>query len=388
MRRTALSLCWLVVIGPALGQSQLAAQEPELLRLKKHVETLASPEFAGRRDAGAQKARDYILGQFASLGLKPLFGDSFLQEIPSSDPGKPEGINLGARLVGTDPKLADEWVILGVHYDHLGRHGDTLFPGADDNASGVAMMLEVARCLSQSPKKPSRSIALVAFDLEERGPKGELGLRGSRHFARNSPIPLDKVALFMTADMIGRSLAGMLETTVFVLGTEREPEIRPWVESASAGLPTKVALLGSDLLVIDRSDYGPFRSRQIPYVFFTTGESEVYHTPNDVPETIDYPKLEAISKMMSRVVVKASGDAPRPRWASVPDNPVAEALAIREVLRSLLQRREQFNLSAYQIRTIENTLKTIEQVEARGSLTAGERTRIARVAQILMFSVF
>jgi Peptidase family M28 len=364
------------------------AGEPELARLKRHVETLASPEFAGRRDEGAAKARTYLIEEFKKLGLQPLFGDSFTQNVTGQGPDDVLGVNLGARIVGSDPSVADKWVILGTHYDHLGRSGEVYFPGADDNASGVAMMLEVARTIAESPEKPRRSIAFVGFDLEERGPKGEFGLRGSQFFARHSPVALEKVALFVTADMIGRSLGGVLETTAFVLGSEHEPEVRPWISKAAEGKPVKLALLGSDMLVIDRSDYGPFRTRKIPYLFFTTGESPVYHTPNDIAATLDYPKLEAISRIIGGVIREALGGPVEPVWAALPDYPVAEALAVRDVLQTLLAHKEAFAIGAYQLSLMHQTIRAIDEIERRGTMTAAERTRISRTAQVIMFTVF
>jgi hypothetical protein len=361
---------------------------PELSRLKEHVETLASPAFAGRRDEGAAKTRLFLIEQFRNLGLRPLFGDSFTQDVTGKGPEDVLGVNVGAKIVGTDPSLAEKWVILGAHYDHLGLRGDVIYPGADDNATGVAMMLEVARSFAGAAEKPKRSIAFVGFDLEERGPKGEFGLRGSQFFARNSPVALDKVALFVTADMIGRSLGGVCESTVFVLGSEHEPEVRPWIERSSQGKPVKVALLGSDMLVIDRSDYGPFRSRKIPYLFFTTGESPVYHSPRDVAETINYPKLEAISRIILGVIREALDGKVEPSWAAVPDYPIAEALAVRDVLQALLDHREVLAIGPYQLNLMNKTILTIDEISRRGSMTPAERSKIARTAQFIMFTVF
>jgi hypothetical protein len=368
--------------------TETLGDEPELARLKKHVETLASPEFAGRRDEGAVKARAYLVAEFQKLGLQPLFGDSFTQNVTGKGLEDVLGVNIGAKIVGSDPTAADKWVILGTHYDHLGQHGEVIYPGADDNASGVAMMLEVARTIASAPQKARRSIAFVGFDLEERGPKGEFGLRGSQFFARHSPMALEKIALFVTADMIGRSLGGVLESTAFVLGSEHEPEVRPWLDKAAEGKPVKLALLGSDMLVIDRSDYGPFRSRKIPYLFFTTGESPVYHTPRDVAETIDYPKLEAISRIIAGVVREALSSPVEPAWAAVPDYPVAEALAVRDVLRTLLAHKEDFAIGAYQLTLMNQTIRTIDEIDRRGTMTPTERSRIARTAQVIMFTVF
>jgi hypothetical protein len=369
------------------GEGLVNPGEPELARLKTHVETLASPEFAGRRGEGAAKARGYLIQEFKKLKLEPLFGDSYTQTITGKGLEDVLGVNVGVKIVGSDPALADQWVILGTHYDHLGQLGEVIFPGADDNASGVAMMLEVARTIAESPQKPRRSIAFVGFDLEERGPKGEFGLRGSQFFARHPPVALDEVCLFVTADMIGRSLGGVLESTAFVLGSEHEPEVRPWISKAAEGKPVKLALLGSDMLVIDRSDYGPFRSRKIPYLFFTTGESQVYHTPQDVAETIEYPKLEAISQMIAGVIRESLNSPVKTVWAPVPDYPVVEALAVRDVFQTLLVHKEAFSIGAYQLSLMNQTIGWIDEIERRGSMTAAERSRIARTAQIIMFTV-
>ncbi len=295
---------------------------------------LASPEFGGRSGAGGDKAATYLTEQFQRLKLEALFGDQFLQAIPGKEPGTRIGRNVGAILRGSDPVLREQWVIVAAHFDHLGVRGGKLYPGADDNASGVAMMLEVARCVVRAPAPPKRSIMFIGFDLEEAG------LFGSRYFVAHSPIPLDRVVLFVTADMIGRSLAGVCQEEVFVLGSEHSPGLRPWIEEAGRGRPVSIGLLGSDLLVLNRSDYGPFRSRSIPFLFFTTGENPRYHTPEDTPETLDYPKLTAISEVIHQVVRKALHAPDVPRWQSVPDNPMAEAVTLRNVLQRLAKNSE------------------------------------------------
>ena len=373
-----------IFAGPGLA----GGPEPELPRLKAHVEALASPGFGGRRDAGAAKARAYLIDEFRRLGLGPLFPGGFAQDVTGKGPADVLGVNVGAKWPGSDPAVAEKWVVLGVHYDHLGTRGDVVYPGADDNASGVAMMLEVARALAESPRKPRRSIAFVGFDLEERGPAGELGLRGSQFFARHPPIPLEKVALFLTADMIGRSLGGVRGPFVFVLGSEHEPEVRPWIARAAEGKPIQVGLLGSDILVIDRSDYGPFRSRKVPYLFFTTGENPTYHTPRDVAETLDYEKLEAISRMIREVVSDALDGEVEPTWAAVPDYPVAEALAIRSVLQTLLDHRETLKIGPYQLALMGQAIRSVDEIAGRGTMTPAERSRIARTAQVILFTVF
>ena len=252
-------------------------------------------------------------------------------------------------LRGSDPKLRDEWVIVAAHFDHLGIRGGKLYPGADDNASGVAMMLEVARCVAKAPEPPKRSIMFIGFDLEEAG------LYGSRYFVAHPPVPLERVALFVTADMIGRSLAGVCGDHVFVMGTEHAPGLRPWIQQAGRGRPLTVDLLGADIMVLNRSDYGPFRSRGIPFLFFTTGENPCYHTSRDIPETLDHPKMTAIAQMIHQIV-RTALDAPAvPRWQDRPDNPLAEAVAIRDVLRILSNHSESLKIGVAQAFVIRRT---------------------------------
>ena len=366
----------------------LQAAEPDLTRLRDHVTRLASPEFLGRRDRGAELARDYLIAEFRKLNLTPLFGDSFRQEVTGAEPGAILGVNLGAKLEPTDPKFADEWIILGAHYDHLGQVGQTVYPGADDNASGVAMMLEVARSLIDHPEIKRRGIMFVGFDLEERGPKGEFGLRGSQFFAGHPPVPLDQVRLFVTADMIGRSLGGVCLDDVFVLGSENEPGVRPWINQAAEGKAVRVNLLGADVLVIDRSDYGPFRTRQIPYLFFTTGENPVYHSPRDIAATLNYEKLTEISRIIAEVIRSASQAESVPMWATTPDYPVAEAEGFRNVFRTLLDHRDDLKLGIYQVALIKRAIQTADTVITRGSMLPEERNVLARTAQVVLFTVF
>ncbi len=355
--------------------------EPNETRLREVVKTLASPEFGGRSGAGGEKAAAYLVDRFRGLKLDPLFEGKFLQSVPGKDKGSILGQNVGACLRGKDPALKDQWVIVSAHFDHLGVRRGRLYPGADDNASGVAMMLEVARTIARSPEKPRRSVMFVGFDLEEAG------LFGSRYFVAHSPVPLDRVALFITADMIARAFAGVCDSHVFVMGSENAPGLRPWIAEAGRGRELSVDLMGADLLVLNRSDYGPFRSRGIPFLFFTTGENPRYHTASDTPETLDYPKLTAISRMIGQVARKAA-DAPEvPHWQSSPDNPFAEAVAIREVLGILLKNSERLKIGRPQLFLINNTLSILDGIVARGAITPDERSRVIQGCRIVLFTV-
>src|SRR6516225_5836656 len=206
------------------------SEDITVAELRAHVYRLASPEFLGRKGPGAARASRHIAAAFERLKLGPAFGDSYFQDVPSpladdDDPvGRFIGRNVGAILPGTDPKLRDEWVLLSAHFDHLGKRGDDLYPGADDNASGVAMLLEVAEYFALGKDRPRRTIVFVSFDQEEAG------LIGSTYFAAHSPLPFRQLKAFLTADMLGRSMANVMDEYVFVLGSERSTHLRQLIE--------------------------------------------------------------------------------------------------------------------------------------------------------------
>jgi hypothetical protein len=345
------------------------------------VEVLASPEFGGRSGAVAKKSMDFLIERFRRLNLEGLFQGEFTQDIPGKEPGTRIGRNVGALLRGSDTLLRDQWVIIAAHFDHLGVRGGKLFPGADDNASGVAMMLEVARCVIQAPVRPKRSVMFIGFDLEE------VGLFGSRYFVAHPPVPLDRVVLFVTADMIGRALAGVCDRHVFVMGSEHAPGLRAWIDEAGRSRSLTVGLLGADLLVLNRSDYGPFRNRKIPFLFFTTGENPCYHTPDDLAESLDYPKLTAIAGMIHQVARTALAAPDVPRWQTAPDHPMAEAVTIRDVLRLLSRNRQRLKIGAAQLFVINNTLSLLEDILARGTITPEERSRVVQGVRLVLFTV-
>src|SRR5690606_31441728 len=148
------------------------------------------------------------------------------------------------------------------------------FAGADDNASGVAMVIEVARQLSLSKIKPARPVMFVSFDLEEHQ------LFGSRWFAAHTPVPLEQIKLVVVADMLGRSLGDMPIQSVFLFGCEHGSGLTELVGQLPFRETCRPVLLSDDF-VGTRSDYGPFRDRQIPFVFVSTGQSRDYHTIRD-----------------------------------------------------------------------------------------------------------
>ena len=382
MRMDPRKIAIVTVLAVVWGSSAPAGNpSPEMGRYRAHVATLASREFAGRQGQDSIRAGVYVADHFRGLGLEPLFDGSYTDDIPSPRGRGIIGRNVGAKLVGSDPSLKDEWIIVAAHFDHLGRSGETYFPGADDNASGVAMLLEVARCFAQSDARPRRSIMFVGFDLEE------YGLIGSRHFVEHPPLPITKVKLFVTADMIGRSLGGVCDGSVFVFGTETSPGMKRYVESAAKGEPLRLALLGNDLLIVDRSDYGPFRKRSVPYLFFSTGENPRYHQTTDTSDTIDYQTALASTRVILGILQRAADANILPEWNGVTEPSLEEALAVREIFKVLLANREKLAIGPAAQLVLRSTLGTLDGVAARGAITRSERGQLIRSAMFIMATV-
>lgn len=403
MMRNALPLLIALALVPATifaAEAPVVAPIPHLLPtftsdflpqdVRPHVEYLASPDQQGRPGGHAHAAAEYILEHFKNAGLQPMFpGEEgsparYIQDIPNSDKDGQKrvmGRNLGAILPGSDPKLRHEVIILSAHYDHLGVRGGEIFAGADDNASGVAMLLEVAKQLAAQDVAPRRTIAFVAFDLEERM------LFGSQWFAAHMPWKQEDVALFLTADMIGRSLGDLNLPAVFVLGSEHAPHLKSVLDSVGEPEGLEVARLGIDLIGT-RSDYGPFRDRKIPFLFFSTGQSDVYHTPRDIPETLDYEKLARVSGLIQNIVVASANDDVRPAWTDDLAPNLDEARTLNRISARLLHEAEERRLGAVQLITIRQAHSRTAGILLRGQMSSSERNWLVRLSQMMLLSVF
>ena len=213
--------------------------------------------------------------------------------------------NVLAMLPGTDPALIEEFIVIGAHYDHLGfggSHSGSLRPdslaihnGADDNASGVAAIIEIMEELSFSRQYVKRSVLFIAFGAEESG------LLGSKYFTKNSLVDLNQIKLMINLDMVGRMNPDTKSLIVGGTGT-------------GAGLSDflKTNLQNSDLDVSFSSEgYGPsdhssFYVEDIPVLFFFSGSHQDYHTPEDDSYKINYAGLKYISEIVYDVVVNVA----------------------------------------------------------------------------------
>lgn len=402
-RRLSGFLMLLLWVCAALGEDAAPgpvtfepAVKPEQMRT--HIEFLASPEMSGRSGAAKQEARRYIIDQWKKAGLRPLFSavkpqgndDSqkvavFEQPIPGNagEDGRIPilGYNIGAWIPGSDPKLAHEVVIISAHYDHLGMRDGEVFAGADDNASGVAMLIETARLMAAEKVGTKRSMVFVGFDLEERM------LWGSRWFAAHPPWPIERVKLFITADMIGRSLGSLPLPVVFVMGSERAAELRTILDEVGTPPGLEVCRFGTDV-VGTRSDYGPFRDREIPFLFFSTGEHPDYHTPRDTPEKIEYDKAARVASVILQVSRTVADTSQPPVWVEADQLGLEEPKALLKITNLLLELDKQKPLTTTQRFLVTNVRVKARKVLEANKMTEDDRAWLVRMSQALLAAVF
>ncbi|WP_447979656.1 M28 family peptidase [Candidatus Nitrospira bockiana] len=196
-------------------------------------------------------------------------------------------VNVLALLPGSDPDRRDETVIVGAHRDHLGRHAGLVFPGADDNASGTALILEVARVLAESPVKPKRSVLVVSFSGEEQG------LLGSRLYMRHPARPLARTVAMINIDHVG---VGNGRLTVGVTGLPKE-----WAGQAAgpAGLDGWLDVFG----FFPGGDHVPFKEAGIPTVTIVSGGPHIdFHRPTDTAEKIQPEIIARLARYVLAVV--------------------------------------------------------------------------------------
>jgi hypothetical protein len=370
----------------ASAEAELS-EEIRLDELKAHVYRLASPAFLGRRGAGAARASRHIAAAFERLNLQPAFAGSFFQAIPSHLPSTDRddgfiGRNVAAVLPGRDPRLRHEWIVVCAHFDHLGKIGNTLFPGADDNATGVAVLLELAEHFALHKEKPRRTLMFLAFDQEEAG------LLGSTYFVAHPPRDIRKLKACLTADMLGRSMANVMDEYVFALGSERSARLRALLEEVKPEQGLTVGRVGADLIGT-RSDYGPFRDRHVPFLFFSTGQHPDYHAPTDLPERIDYVKLRKIALWMADLTWRLANDTEAPAWDENGLGPdLNEVRTISVLLSRVLEHPQCYPLTQEQRVIVKSIQARLGAIIERGQVTSGERTWLVWTARLLMVTLF
>ena len=277
-------------------------------KLKKHITYLASDKLEGRGTGskGEQRAAKYIAKQFKKMGLKPAgtegayFHNYTFKKL--SNPHATEDSNTPAiisqNVVGFLDNVADVTIIVGAHYDHLGLGHDKnsldanpdgkIHNGADDNASGTAGVIELARFFSKNNKKEPFNFLFVCFSGEE------LGLIGSKKFAETPSVSVDKINYMVNMDMIGRYRP---EKGLIVHGYGTSPLWGKMLEI----IPTDIKII-PDSSGIGPSDFTSFYLKKLPVLGFFTGQHSDYHKPSDDSNLINYDGEKHVLLYIARII--------------------------------------------------------------------------------------
>jgi hypothetical protein len=295
-----------------------------------------------------------------------LSADLTRREVPAS--------NVIGILDGSDPMLKNEVIVIGAHYDHLGRGGEgSLAPregeihhGADDNASGVAGVLELARLFTSQKLRPRRTIVFMAYSGEEEG------LLGSNYYVNNPIVPLANTVAMINMDMIGR----MKDNKLIVGGVGTASEWRQLIAAANAPerigvaltrtsppdtprpintssdrqMPIAVGANGTPIvtlafekpfdLTLNEDGFGPsdhssFYAKQVPVLFFWTGTHDDYHKPSDTADKINYADEARILALVSRVIYDIDTSDKRPVYAVAKSESTGRSMGFRVYLGTI-----------------------------------------------------
>jgi Zn-dependent M28 family amino/carboxypeptidase len=279
---TALALAACMSTAPVETPSAPAAPAVDrYAQLMDDLRVLSADDMAGRGvgTPGGEMARNYLVGRMEALGIAaPAMGR--LQPFESTMTRRDgtsvtyNGVNVLGLIPGT--RVTDRYIVITAHYDHVGIKNGEIYNGADDNASGVATMLEIAARLKAAP--PEHSVLIVALDGEERG------LLGARHFVEAPPFPLTSIALNINYDMTARAET---DGKLWVVGAYQHPNLRPILEPIPANGAVALAFgkdtpedKGEDNWVM-ASDHGAFHRAGLPFLYFGVNYHPDYHRPTD-----------------------------------------------------------------------------------------------------------
>ncbi|GAB5398887.1 MAG: M20/M25/M40 family metallo-hydrolase [Aureisphaera sp.] len=279
--------------------------------MKEDVVFLSSDEMEGRETgtAGELKAADYIAQRFADNGLEPKGSDGFFQDFtfkPSSNPHEEteflterstDSTVTGRNVVAYLDNGGERTVVIGAHYDHLGVGGfgslhrgeEEVHNGADDNASGIAMMLRLALDLKSNDIKEQNNFVFIAFSGEE------MGLLGSAYWVKNATLDISKVNYMINMDMVGRLNE---EKTLAVHGVGTSPIFKQTLFSNNKDLTLSEFESG-----IGPSDFTSFYVYDLPVLSFFTGQHEDYHKPGDDAEKLNYEGMDSILSFVYDIVM-------------------------------------------------------------------------------------
>ena len=279
----------------------------------EHIKYLSSDELEGRYPGskGSDLAIDYIATDYKRSRLSSLGSDDYLQffDFTNQQGEKIKIPNVVGMIPGTT--LKDEYIVIGAHFDHLGYGGahsgslemnsSAIHNGADDNASGIAGMLELASKLSSERKKIKRSLIFIAFNAEEQG------IFGSKYFVKNSPVNTSNIITMINLDMIGR----LNNLSLNISGTGTSPLFNNILDKISK---KHYLNINKNPEGFGPSDHSSFYSNNIPVLFFFTGGHSDYHKPSDDWNKINSSGQKKIVDMIYDVVLEIDNNTKRPKF--------------------------------------------------------------------------
>lgn len=279
----------------------LKAQISEI-NLQKHIEYLSADQMKGRQTGSRQlkKAARYIEKEFKSYGLKAWGEKGYRQGFTAQVKRVvvKDSLRKAENIIGFLDHGASKTIVIGAHYDHIG-HAELgngldslqigqIHNGADDNASGVAGLLELARYFGSQTTKPNFNLLFIAFSAEE------LGLQGSRHFVKNPTVDLEKVHWMLNMDMIGRYQP---ENGLAIIGYGTSPQFEEIFQDLKSDLDYRPSHDGRG-----GSDQTSFYDQNIPVLFFHTGGHPDYHRAGDDAHKIDFKSLKKILELEIQIL--------------------------------------------------------------------------------------
>ncbi len=275
--------------------------------LKDHLNLLANDVFEGRKtgEKGQKLAANYIAGHYKHLGIKPPKGyDNYFQEIPKEFFNKNSNStseNVVAFIPGSE--FPDEVIVVSAHYDHLGKNGEIIYNGADDNASGTSAVMEIAKALQNAKNDgygPKRSILFLNLTGEEEG------LFGSKYYTSHPIFPLANTIVNLNIDMIGRIDKKHKNNPnyIYLIGSDKLSRELHYI---SEDVNKKYTKLKLDYTFNDdkdpnryyyRSDHYNFAKNNIPVIFYFNGIHEDYHKPSDTADKINFEILSKRTQLI------------------------------------------------------------------------------------------
>jgi hypothetical protein len=305
-----------LLLDPDLGRDEMAKLEHELggrARMPFSVPVVVMRQGAAA-DLFARTGADLAMLRDRPETLPVTAGDALVEIHTEIVEDEHYPANVVAVLPGSDPELRDSYVVFSAHYDHVGvgepdATGDTVYNGADDNASGTAALMELAQAYASLPTPPARSLVFLAVSGEEKG------LLGSAYYADHPTVPAEQIVANVNMDMIGRNAPD----SVRAIGQEY---------TSMGAVAQRVAAEHPDLgLVVAydehpeerhffRSDHFNFVRKGIPAIFFNAGTHEDYHQASDELSKLDVDKTVRVARLIYHLGEAVASESAAPQWTA------------------------------------------------------------------------